>query len=197
MYDHFDGEVARASGTAVVLRVAGIGYELLVPIQTASALREGQRATLFAILHVTEGVPLLLGFAQRAERDLARRLMSVSGVGPKLALALLSTLDPQTLATHVRNQDVAALKRVRGVGAKTAERLCLELRDKLDDQELGDLPLAAASRAHAQAPAAEDAIAALVTLGYPEKEARQKVERAVAATPGAPTEALVKTVLRG
>ncbi|MBI5853442.1 MAG: Holliday junction branch migration protein RuvA [Planctomycetes bacterium] len=197
MYDHFEGEVARASGTAVVLRVAGVGYELLVPVHAAASLRVGQRVTLFAILHVIEGAPLLLGFPSAAERDLARRVMSVSGVGPKLALALLSTLDPATFASCVRNQDVAALKRVRGVGSKTAERLCLELRDKLDEFDTGGTSRPAGARMGALSPAADDAIAALVTLGYPEREARQKVERAVSDAPDAATEVLVKTVLRG
>ncbi len=197
MYDHFEGLVVRASGTAVVLRVAGIGYELLVPINVAASLRDGQSTTLFTILHVTDGVPLLLGFARRVDRDLARRVLSVSGVGPKLALALLSTYDPATFARHVRSDDVAALKRVRGVGAKTAERICLELRDKLDELDVGELPAISAPRAALLPAPAEDAIAALVTLGFPEKEARQKVERASQASPAAPTEVLIKTVLRG
>ena len=196
MYDHIEGKVIRASGTTAVLRAAGVGYELLVPVNDAARLQVGATATLFTILHVTDGVPTLLGFGRRAERDLARRVLSVSGVGPKIALAMLSTYDAQTFASLVRGGDVAALKRVRGIGGKTAERLCLELRDKVDDLDLGDLPVVAVPRPALNA-TAEDAIAALVTLGYPDKEARTKVERAVAADPQLATGSLIKAVLRG
>ncbi|MFO1052436.1 MAG: Holliday junction branch migration protein RuvA [Planctomycetota bacterium] len=197
MYDHFEGEVVRSSGTAVVLRVAGVGYELLVPVGDAARLSEGHPARLYTILHVADGMPSLIGFARRADRDFARKLLEVSGVGPKMALALFSTFDAASLAGHIRASDLGALRRVRGVGAKTAERICLELRDKVDDLDLGDLPIVSVPRPTALPAAAEDAIAALTTLGYPEKEARQKVEKVLADAPDTPTDRLVKAVLRG
>src|SRR5688572_26232408 len=153
----------------------------------------GKEAQVFTILHVVDGTPSLLGFATRAERELARRLLQVSGVGPSIALALLSVFAPADLAAAIAGGDTAALKSVKGVGQKTAERLCLELREAMHKLDLsptaGQRPLPSQS--------ADDAIAALVTLGYSEKDARDKVER-VRRRDGAPatgdTEALVKAV---
>lgn len=196
MYDHFVGEVVETSGTVAVLRCGGVGYELKVPVATAARLKPGESTTLFTILHVVDGAPTLLGFARRSDRDLARRILNVSGVGPAIVLAILSTYDATTLGSMVVQGDIAGLKRVKGVGGKTAERLCLELRDKIGQLELRG---AAAPPAGPQPlpPAAVDAIAALVTLGYTEKDARPRIEKALAADPAASTEALIKTVLRG
>jgi Holliday junction DNA helicase RuvA len=182
MYDHFLGEVVETSGTRVVLRCGGIGYELKVPVGTATALRPGQQAVLHTILHVVEGSPSLIGFGSPAERDLARRILAVSGVGPAIALGTII------------DGDVAALKRVKGVGGKTAERLCLELRDKITQLDLpGAEPTPALDSA---TPAAADAVAALVTLGYVEKDATARVAKALAADPDASTEVLIRAVLR-
>ncbi|MDA0375653.1 MAG: Holliday junction ATP-dependent DNA helicase RuvA [Planctomycetota bacterium] len=194
MYDHFLGEVVETSGTRVVLRCGGVGYELKVPVGTATALRPGQQATLHTILHVVDGSPSLIGFGSPAERDLARRILAVSGVGPAIALGILSTYDPASFGRTILDGDVAALKRVKGVGGKTAERLCLELRDKIAQL---DLPGAAPTPAQdAATPAASDAIAALVTLGYVEKDASARVAKALDADPDAGTEVLIRAVLR-
>lgn len=198
MYDHFVGEVVETSGTSAVLRCGGVGFELRVPVATAARLAPGREAQLFAILHVVDGVPTLLGFASRSERDLARRILAVSGVGPTIALAILSTYDPAAFGRMVVDGDVAALKRVKGVGGKTAERLCLELRDRVAELELlGSDGISTPPRPPPLAGAAVDAVAALVTLGYTEKDARQRVEKAVANDPSAATEVLIKAVLRG
>lgn len=195
MYDHLVGEVVERHPSRAVLRCGGIGYECRVSLTTASQLHVGAQCQLFTVLHVVDGTPSLLGFATRAERDLARRLLGVTNVGPSIALALLSVHSPADLASAIGEGDVEALKRVKGVGQKTAERLCLELRDavhKLDlgTREPGDRPLPSQS--------ADDAVAALITLGYSEKDAREKVDKARrgASAPLADTEALVKAVLQ-
>ncbi|MGE0144651.1 MAG: Holliday junction branch migration protein RuvA [Planctomycetota bacterium] len=203
MYDHIHGQVVRAQGTTAVLRAHGVGYEILVPVGDAAGLRVDATATLFTILHVSDGMPTLLGFAGQSERDLARRVLSVAGVGPKLALALLSTYPAARLVEVLRQEDLAALRRVKGVGAKTAERLCLELRDKLEEFTFegaaGPEPTRGATKARAARlpDHAEDAVAALVTLGYGEKEARERIERALVSATDPSTETLVKSVLRG
>jgi Holliday junction DNA helicase RuvA len=151
---------------------------------------------VFTILHVVDGTPSLLGFASRGERELARKLLGVSGVGPSIALALLSVLAPAELARAIARGDTAALRSVKGVGQKTAERLCLELRDAMAKLDLG--PVEAGGRpAHDQAN--DDAIAALVTLGYSEKDARDKLDKARRgrdAAGAADVEGLVKAVLQ-
>lgn len=196
MYDHLVGEVVERHPSRAVLRCAGVGYECRVSLTTSAVLQVGSSRQLFTILHVVDGTPSLLAFATRAERDLARRLLGVTNVGPAIALALLSVFSPEELATAIGEGNVTALRRVKGVGQKTAERLCLELRDAvhkldLDPAASGDRPLPMQS--------ADDAVAALITLGYAEKDARDKVERIRrrAETPaGADTETLVKAVLQ-
>jgi Holliday junction DNA helicase RuvA len=194
MYDHLVGEVTDKAGSRAVLRAGGVGYDLRVSMTTASQLRVGAPATLFTILHVVDGAPTLLGFASRSERELARRLLATSGVGPAIALSILSIYAPAEVASLIAANDVAALKRVKGIGQKTAERLCLELRDvvpKLDLGGGGERPVVVPNQA------GEDAVAALLTLGYSEKEAREKVERVQRqATAIGGTEALVKAVLQ-
>lgn len=202
MYDHFRGEVLRARGTSAVLLTGGIGYEFRVPIRVAAGLRRGDQATLFTILHVVDGNPSLLGFAEESERELARAILSVSGVGPSIALAVLSTYSPAETAAYLRRGDAKAMQKVKGIGGKTAERLCLELRDKVDRLDLGeqpDLPPAAAEEEPtASLPTdAADAVLALVTLGYAEADATKKVVKLTAAQPDLDTETLIKLVLLG
>lgn len=195
MYDHLVGEVVERLPSRAVVRCGGIGYECRVSLTTSGQLAVGSTCQLFTILHVVDGTPSLLGFATRAERDLARRLLAVTAVGPAIALALLSVYAPADLAAAIGAGDTAALKRVKGVGQKTAERLCLELRDAVHKLDLGGhesggkvLP----------SQSTDDAIAALITLGYSEKDARDKVDRVRRGgdAPSADTEALVKAVLQ-
>ena len=196
MYDHLVGEVVEKHASRVVLRCSGVGFECRVSLTTAAQLRVETTCQLFTILHVVESVPSLLGFATRAERDLARRLLAVSGVGPSIALSLLSVFAPADLAAAIAHGDAAALRRVKGVGQKTAERLCLELRDAMHKLDLGQ---ADAGARPLPSQSADDAIAALVTLGYSEKDARDKVERVRRKGDGgtaADTESLVKAVLQ-
>lgn len=192
MYDRILGRVVETGPTHVVLRAGGVGYLLEVPAGTAADLEPGREVELLTILHVVDGAPSLLGFATRLERDLARRLLSVSGVGKAITLAVLSAYSPAELARAVSEGDHRALSRVKGVGRKTAERLCLELRDHVSQLELADTGAAGDLLPRS----AEDAIAALLTLGFSEKEAREKVLRLHRAAPEATTEQLVKDVLR-
>ena len=193
MYDHLRGELIERHAARVVLRAGGVGYDLKVPAGTLQRAEPGETVVLHTILHVVDGVPTMLGFATRDEREVARKLLSVGGVGPAMTIAILSTFAPRELAVALRTSDFAALKRIKGVGAKTAERLCVELRDQIDTVDLTGAAPAAALLPQSS----EDAIAALVTLGYSEKEARERVRRAHSARPEASTEDMVKAVLRG
>lgn len=197
MYDHLFGEVVEKQASRVVVRCAGVGYDVRVSLNSAAELTAGGQCLVFTILHVVDGVPSLLGFATRAERELARRLLSVSGIGPAIALSLLSVYSPGDLAAAIAQGDVAALKAVKGVGQKTAERICLELREIVPKLDLPATDTAAGAARPARV--ADDAIAALVTLGYSEKDARDKVERVRRgsnAPPADDTEGLVKAVLQ-
>jgi Holliday junction DNA helicase RuvA len=197
VYDHLLGEIVEKHASRAVVRCAGVGYEVRVSLTSASELVVGQTQKLFTILNVVDGTPSLLGFSSQAERELARRLLAVTNVGPAIALALLSVHAPRDLAGRIAADDAAALKAVKGVGQKTAERICLELREVVGKLDLG-APLDDAAPARPQAGEDDDdAIAALVTLGFKENDARAKVAKARKKHgAAADTEAIVKAVLQ-
>ena len=197
MYDHLLGEIVEKHASRAVVRCAGVGYEVRVSLTSASELVVGQTQKLFTILNVVDGTPSLLGFTSQAERELARRLLAVTNVGPAIALALLSVHAPRDLAGRIAADDAAALKAVKGVGQKTAERICLELREVVGKLDLGAPLDDAAQQPAAQTGADNDAIAALVTLGFKESDARGKVEKARKRDGAdADTESIVKAVLQ-
>jgi holliday junction DNA helicase RuvA len=151
----------------------GVGYEASIPLSVFEKLpRVGQDVELLTHQVVREDDVMLFGFLQPGERALFGRLLGASGVGPRLALALMSTLTPASLVRAITDRDVATLVRVPGVGRKTAERIALELGDKLDG-------LALAAGPSVKGAAAQEAIGALVALGYSASEASGAVRRSI------------------
>jgi Holliday junction DNA helicase RuvA len=189
MYEFLTGRLVERGPEAAVLDVAGVGYRALVSGATASRLETlGEQQTLFVRHLVREEKALLFGFASREERELFDRLCSVSKVGPATALSLLSALSPEALATAVEAGDVGLLAKVKGIGKRTAERLCVELRGRLAGAD-GPLPGAVTDRGAA-------VVAALAALGFARREAAAAAEVAVREEPAdAPLEALVKRAL--
>jgi Holliday junction DNA helicase RuvA len=191
--------IARLTGTLldkspsrIVVDVAGVGYDVMVPLSTFYGLGEsGARVALRVHTHVREDVIALYGFATALEQDLFERLIAISGIGPKLALAVLSGIDPAELVRAIRAQDVARLTRIPGVGKKTAERIGLELKDRLPQT----------AEAAGAAPAGDDIradlLSALTNLGYKGAVAEKAVDAAIKKTPAAPFEDLLRDVLRG
>lgn len=175
MIAYLNGVVRERHPARVVLEVHGVGYEVQVPARTFQQLpAAGAAAALFVHTHVREDAIQLFGFAAAAERELFERLLAVNGVGPRMGLAVLSVLSPDELARAVQAHDLARLTTVPGVGKKTAERLVIELRDKL--------PAGGADTAAAAAPlggTAEDVLSALVNLGYAPAPSAQAVQRAL------------------
>jgi Holliday junction DNA helicase RuvA len=178
----------------VILDVGGVGFRVAVSLNTLATLPPaGQVASLLTHLVVrinAEDVLLLVGFASADERAAFDLLTSVQGIGPKLAMAVLSTLEPAELAHAVRDGDHARLTRIPGIGKKTAERMVLELRDKFN--ATGSAP-APASKRGGGTPAV---VSALTNLGYKPNEAERAAEKAAAAHPGAGVADLVKAALR-
>ncbi len=161
----------------LLLDVQGVGYEVEVPMSTFYELpAEGGEVVLFTHLLVREDAHLLCGFATAAERALFRSLIKVSGVGAKLALAILSGISAEGFANCVQRQDTATLTRLPGIGKKTAERLIIEMRDRLEGFTAAAVGAtgSAADRAMADNPV-EDAVSALVSLGYKPPEAARLV----------------------
>ncbi|MFT4842017.1 MAG: Holliday junction DNA helicase RuvA [Planctomycetota bacterium] len=193
MYDHLLGEIVEKHASRLVVRCAGVGYDVRISLNSASGILVGTTQKLFTILNVVDGMPSLLGFSTQPERELARRLLAVTNVGPAIALALLSVYTPADLAKRIAADDALALKAVKGVGQKTAERICLELREVVTKLDLGT-PTTAGGSITAED---DDAIAALVTLGFKEGDARIKVDKARKKQGvEADTETIVKAVLQ-
>lgn len=184
----------------ILVDVQGVGYELDAPMSTFYKLPTlGETVTLHTHMVVREDAQLLYAFAEKRERELFRELIRLNGVGPKLALALMSGLEVDELIRAVQAQDTSALVRVPGVGKKTAERLLIELRDRFKAWETlpGSFkPLAAPGGAQA-APASQsaDAVSALISLGYKPQEA----SRAIAAVEedGLSSEEMIRRALKG
>jgi Holliday junction DNA helicase RuvA len=174
------GKIARKSPQAVLIDVDGVGYQVSIPLSTFYALgAEGDQALLEVSTQVREDAITLFGFATTLERELFERLISVSKVGPKLATAVLSGIAVDELCAAISSGNVARLSAVPGIGAKTAERLVLELRGKVPVPGGGPGPApAGAAAAGAAGRAADDAAAALVGLGYKPKDAERAVGRA-------------------
>ncbi len=165
MIGRLTGVIAEKAPPQVLIDVGGVGYEVDVPMSTFYNLPNlGERTTLLTHFVVREDAQVLYGFGSAAERQAFRQLIKVSGVGPRMALSLLSGLSVAELAQAISVQEAGRLTRIPGIGKKTAERLLLELKGKLG-AELGVAPVSLKSEAQA------DVLQALVALGYSDKEA--------------------------
>ena len=185
------GTVLELRAHSVVVQAGAFGLELLAPAATLARCTLGAEVTLHAQLVVREDSLTLYGFADHDALVLFRHLLNVGGVGPKLALGLLSTLQPALIADAVAREDAALLASAPGVGKRTAERLVLELRSKLPPE----LAAGAGAGKAAPLPAANDAIDALVALGYREGQVRTQVQALVSDDPSATAEGLIRAAL--
>jgi Holliday junction DNA helicase RuvA len=187
------GRLAAKQADRVVVHTAGgIGYEIVIPLGVMARLpAPGETVSLATELVVREDGWALYGFTDDVERRFFQRLIGVAGVGPKIAIALLSALGLERGVRAVKERNIALLSSVNGIGKKTAERLALELADKL-----GELEGAAGPAPHAGGGAAEAALKALERLGYATAEADRALRDAIAADGGGDTEALVRRTLQ-
>ncbi|WP_040261070.1 Holliday junction branch migration protein RuvA [Pseudomonas massiliensis] len=201
MIGRLRGTLAEKQPPHLILDVNGLGYELEVPMTTLYRLPPvGQALTLHTHLVVREDAQLLYGFYERRERELFRELIRLNGVGPKLALALMSSLEVDELIRCVQAQDTSALVKVPGVGKKTAERLLVELKDRFKAWQTvpamfelvpDDGPIARAPVATAET----DAVSALISLGYKPQEASKAVS--AVNEKGLSSEDLIRRALKG
>ena len=181
MFAHIDGIVAEKDSDSIVLDVHGVGYLLNVSKATlAVAPSVGERMKLYCLLNVREDAMELYGFYSREEKHMYERLKGVSGVGSRTALQILSSLSVRDLSIALVSGDANALIRVPGIGKKTAQRLVLELKDKVDDDQLTGAA-AVAPKAGVNGPEAE-AIAALMALGYNSSEAAKAISKVAGQT---------------
>ncbi len=175
MIAHLRGRLFSKQPGQAIVEAAGVGYDVTISVPTFTSLpAEGAEVSLYIHTHVREDALSLFGFMDRNEKRLFERLITVSGVGPKLAVTILSGLNPERTVAAIRAQDHATLTLIPGVGKKLAERLVVELKEKLED-----LAVAPAPSDRRLAPAAEDVLSALVNLGYQRHAAQKAIETAI------------------
>jgi len=190
--------VAQEADGAIVLDVAGVGYEVVIPLGTLGRVRpdEAGSVTLWVYTHVREDALSLFGFSDEMERAAFRVLLGVSNVGPKLATAVLGALPAADLARAVARQDLTALKGITGVGKKIAERLLLELRDKLPQRMGGEAGVSAAVSPPRRGSEGEERLrSALTGLGFKPGEADRAIASLGARTDRVPVESLLREAL--
>lgn len=196
MIGRLKGEILEKQPPMILLDVMGVGYEVLAPMSTFYNLPESGVAVLHTHLSINENAHQLFGFASQQERSLFRQLIKVSGVGPKMALAVLSSMDPNDVVAAILNDNVAALTKVPGVGKKTAERLVIEMRDRVKDWQL---PHEASSHSVA-GPTNSDILAeaesAMISLGYKPVEAAKAIAHVLKTNEVTRSEELIRLALR-
>lgn len=200
MIEYIKGLVDELTPTQAVIEAGGVGYGLFISLNTYSAVQGKREAKLYVYEAIREDAHLLYGFAQRAERELFLLLISVSGIGGQTARMVLSAFTPAELAAIIRDENVQMLKSVKGIGPKAAQRIIVELKDKIsldtglaaDGKDAGGTGAAGmASRE-----AVDEAVAALTMLGFPPAPAQKAVLQIVKAEPGIPVEQIIKRALK-
>ena len=193
MYNYIRGKLDEATPAYAVVDCGGVGYMLEISVNTYSQIKDLDEVKLLVHEVVREDAHLLIGFYSEAERQMFRLLIGVNGVGAATARIMLSSLTVDELTRAILDQDVKRVQKVKGIGAKTAQRILLELRDKVDPFATG-LPSGSAGAASSGSNA-EEALSALVMLGFPKTAAEKVLDKVCGANPGASVEDLIKMTL--
>ncbi len=179
MFEYISGKLMVKRATDAVVDVGGLGYHLKISLSTSQRLpAEGEMVVLKCYLHVREDVLQLYGFADNNEREIFLGLLSISGVGPKLAQTILSGFSPEKLVFYIRHGDENALSSISGIGKKTAQRLIVELKDKFGKMILAEDAEAGQEETASLNAVEREAVLALVSLGYPKPSAEKAIGRA-------------------
>ena len=193
MIAHLRGKILSKQPQRVVVDVSGVGYDVAVPLSTYYGLGEpGADVSLRIHTHVRDDALALYGFATPLEQDFFERLLGISGIGPKLALAVLSGIETQDLIRAIEHGDVPRLTSIPGVGKKTAERIVLELKDRLSKMQLAGSGVAAVAVPLLR----DDLLSALMNLGYHRPLAEKAVDAAIKTMPDGSFELTLKQALR-
>ena len=191
MYEFIKGNIAEISATNVVVETSGVGYFVHISLNTYSALNGKKEVKVFLHQVVREDAHTLYGFATTNERELFRNLISVNGVGANTAIMMLSSLNPDELKAAVTTENVAVLKAVKGIGAKTAQRIIIDLKDKL-----GKIPDSGQILPSTDNTIRNESLSALVMLGFVKKDAEKIVSKILQEQPDASVESLIKQALK-
>ncbi|HKL38556.1 MAG TPA: Holliday junction branch migration protein RuvA, partial [Bacteroidales bacterium] len=191
MLEFIKGEIIETTPAYVVLRNNGLGYFINISLNTYSGISEKTECLLYVHEIVREDAYMLYGFADKKERELFRSLISVSGVGSNTARMMLSSLSPEELKAAIVQERVNVLKGIKGIGAKSAQRIIVDLKDKLEKEHTGEEIISTPDNT-----SKEEALSALVTLGFPKKNVEKVLENLTGQEPDLNVEALVKQALK-
>jgi len=191
MIAHLEGRMVEKTPTEVVIDCHGVGYHVNISLHTYSLLPDSEKIKLFTFLQIKEDAHTLFGFVEKAERELFKLLLSVSGVGASIARTMLSSLEPKEVIQAIGSGNVVTIQSIKGIGTKTAQRIILDLKDKV--LKLYDLEEVSLSGYNTNR---EEALSALEVLGFNKKLAEKAVEKIVKETPAATVEAIIKQALK-
>ncbi len=191
MIAHLQGKMVEKTPTGVVIDCNGVGYDVNISLHTYSLLPDSENVKLYTYLLVKEDSHTIFGFAEKAERELFKLLLSVSGVGAGTARTMLSSLEPKHIINSIGSGDVGTIQSIKGIGTKTAQRVILDLKDKvLKLYDLGEVSVSAYNTNR------DEALSALEVLGFNKKLAEKAVEKIVKDNPSAGVETIIKQALK-
>ncbi len=185
------GKLVEKNPTHLVIDCNGVGYEINVSLHTFSQIKDEELIRLYTHLHVKEDAHILYGFAEKSEREIFRKLISVSGIGTSTARIMLSSLSPKQVIEAILNEDAETIQSVKGIGKKTAQRVILDLKDKLDKTEEIDVISTPNHNSNKK-----EALSALETLGYNRKVSEKVVTTILANKPSSSVEDIIKLALK-
>jgi holliday junction DNA helicase RuvA len=191
MIAHLQGRMVEKTPTGVVIDCNGVGYDVNISLHTYSLLPDSENIKLYIFLQVKEDAHTLFGFMEKAERELFKLLLSVSGVGASTARTMLSSLEPKHIINSIASGDVGTIRSIKGIGDKTAQRIILDLKDKvLKLYDLGEVSVSGYNTNR------DEALSALEVLGFNKKLAEKAIEKIVKDDPGAGVETIIKLALK-
>lgn len=193
MFEYINGPLTELSPANAVIEAGSVGYFIHISLNTYSRINGKEKVKLFLHQVVREDAHLLYGFADKTERELFRFLISVSGIGSNTAMMMLSSLLPDEIRKAILEENVNLLKSIKGIGAKTAQRIIIDLKDKIGKSPASDRILMTATDNTTR----EEALSALIMLGFQKKSVEVELDKIIKSNPGLPVETMVKMALKG
>jgi Holliday junction DNA helicase RuvA len=191
MIHHLKGKLVEKNPTYVIIECAGVGYFVNISLHTFSKIPEGELLQLYTHLQVKEDSHTLFGFAEKSEREIFRLLLSVSGIGSSTARTMLSSMSPAQIRDAIANGDVSAIQAIKGIGAKTAQRVILDLRDKvLKVYDIDELSITSNNTNK------DEALSALEVLGFARRQAEKVVDKVISQDTSLSVENIIKLALK-
>lgn len=191
MIAHLQGKLVEKTPTEVVIDCGGVGYHVNISLHTYSLLPNADFIKLFTHLQIKEDAHTLFGFVEKSEREIFKMLLSVSGIGASIARTMLSSLDPKQITNAIASGDVVTIQSIKGIGSKTAQRVILDLKDKV--LKLYDLDEVSMSQSNTNR---DEALSALEVLGFVRKTSEKIIEKIVKEDPDASVESIIKKALK-